>query len=994
MPETVAAAVANWAAETFAADAIGTFLTVKTGLEVAAVVSSVYTLREQQRKAQNRARDAYNASVRDRYVMLRGATEPRKFVFGRQRVSGPIAFIRSAGADRTTLAFLVLLAAHECDAIETIYIDDEVATLDGSGNVTAVSRRDQFAISTATASVDLASEPKAGTVTAVATYGTTVVPLTVTGVTGTTVSVSGATAGVTGTLTVTYQPAANPWTATATGLDLTATITLDGSGNGSVVLTGTPLAGSVRTVAYSNPGMDQVNTDVAAYTSIVGSTVTVTGAPTPGQPVNVTYRLDESGAASARMRITKYLGTAGQTADAGLISLFPGVWTSAHVLTGQTYLKVECAFDPDAFPSGLPNISAVVRGAKLYDPRSGLTAWSENPALMARYVATHPLLGRQLASAVNDTNIAAQANICDTSVTYTVDGQAYVRPLYTAGLVVKCGTRPADVLNDLCGAMAGKWVVVDGQLRLRAGASVTPLQTLDETWLAGEIDDQPTSIEIQAQVARADVFNTATGKFADGSRDYQELDYPSVRSSSYITADGAELPLEISLLAVTFAGQAQQVVATMMRDARMGLRVTLTCNMRAFAVEPFDVLQVTLSRFGWSGKLFEVLDVQWTPMGGIQLTLKETDPAIWALGTSFSSVPLAPPTLLPSPWYVPAVTGLACYSGAGEFVTQADGTVVGTMRVAWTAITDRYVLESGGGVEVRYGLASEPESAWRTVRAIDGASSVRLADVADGRIYLVKARAFSALTKGAWSATTLHLVAAKTTGASAPSSVAATAQPGGVLITWAACPDSDYAETEVRYGASWAAGTRIYKGRGTGAVWDWPAAGSYTLRVRHRNNSGLDSTETTASITVGTNTLVDTPQLADQAATVIQEAFTSGPVSLPGAGNIASYTINNPDSVQRKVIVHCTLTYSGTASGASGGYSNIGITDGSSPVGTAIIQALPAASVSGSLAFSVTFLAPPGLTYYSVFHQPLPAPFGWGSMAFSSVTHRMELIRK
>lgn len=920
MADPVTAALA-WVGAEVGGEIGATLIIYSTEIATAiTAVTAAYTLRDQQRKAQNRARDAYNASLRDRYVMVRGATEPRQFVLGRQRVSGPIGFIRSTGNDRTTLAFVVLLAAHEIDAVEQIYIDDELATLDVGGNVIAVQRRDQYSIAASTATVELASEPKAGTVTAVATYGTSSVPLTITGVSGTSVSVSGASSSATGTLTITYQPATNPWVGSTVGTDPQSILVLDSFGNGSVVLAETPVAGTVHAVASTGTGQDRTDTDLASYLSISGTTATITGAPTVGQTVAITYRAADRttsiwtdlgaamGTTTARMNITVHTGAPGQTADAGLISLFPGVWTSSHVLTGQAYLMVRCAFDPDAFPSGLPNISAVVRGAKLYDPRDGATRWSENPALMCRYVATHPLLGRQPASAMNDANIAAQSNVCDTSTTYVVDGQSYVRPLYTAGHTIKAGTRPADVLNDLCSAMAGKWCVVDGMLRLRAGAAVTALQELDETWLAGTIDDQPTSIEIQAQVARADVFNTATGKFADASRDFQELDYPAVGGDGtpYVIADGAVLPQEIMLPAVTFAGQAQQVVATMMRDARMGMRVTLTCNMRAFAVEPFDVLRVTLPRFGWAAKLFEVLDVQWAVGGGIQLALKETDPAIWALGTSFSATPLAPPTLLPSPWYVPAVAGLACYSGAGEFQTQADGTVVGTMRVAWTAITDRYVLESGGGIEVKYGPATEPESAWRTARAIDGAGSIRLADVQDGRIYLIKARAFTAMTKGAWSATVLHMVASKTTGPAAAASITATAQPGGVLVSWTPCTESDYLESEVRYGTSWAAGTRIYKGRAIGTVWPWPSAGTYTLRVKHRNNSGLDSAETTTSITVGTNTLIDWSLVAGtgkpaDGATVNRLTYAASAPGSPIDGDIWVDTSGSPAVVKLRI---------------------------------------------------------------------------------------------
>ena len=137
MPAAVAAAIE------FVAAAIGTEMVLTAGqiyLASQAIVATaaVYTLRENQRRQQNAARDSYNASLRDRYVMTRGATEPRQVVLGRQRVSGPLAYIGSYGTNREHLVFALILAAHEVDAVEHIYFDDERVTLDGSGNVLAV----------------------------------------------------------------------------------------------------------------------------------------------------------------------------------------------------------------------------------------------------------------------------------------------------------------------------------------------------------------------------------------------------------------------------------------------------------------------------------------------------------------------------------------------------------------------------------------------------------------------------------------------------------------------------------------------------------------------------------------------------------------------------------------------------------------------------------------------------------------------------------------
>ena len=98
MAEEVAVWAANFASEYFAADAIATYAAVYQGVQIAEVVATVYAMREQQRRAANAALDAYNASLQDRYVMLRGTAEPRQVVLGRQRVSGPLAYMGSYGA--------------------------------------------------------------------------------------------------------------------------------------------------------------------------------------------------------------------------------------------------------------------------------------------------------------------------------------------------------------------------------------------------------------------------------------------------------------------------------------------------------------------------------------------------------------------------------------------------------------------------------------------------------------------------------------------------------------------------------------------------------------------------------------------------------------------------------------------------------------------------------------------------------------------------------
>ena len=119
-----------------------------------------------------------------------------------------------------------------------------------------------------------------------------------------------------------------------------------------------------------------------------------------------------SGTYSGLVRVKKHLGTAAQTADADLVSESGGKWTTDHRLRGVAYVYVRIRWDQDKF-QGIPNIRCLVRGKKCYDPRTGLDAFTETPALHLRdyFAATY---GLGCASGeLEDTTIATAANTCE-----------------------------------------------------------------------------------------------------------------------------------------------------------------------------------------------------------------------------------------------------------------------------------------------------------------------------------------------------------------------------------------------------------------------------------------------------------------------------------------------------------------------------------------------------------------------------------------------------
>ena len=80
------------------------------------------------------------------------------------------------------------------------------------------------------------------------------------------------------------------------------------------------------------------------------------------------------------VEIQTFSGTDTQLAPSDLVGQVSN-WTTDHRLRGIAYVYVQLDYDPDMFPNGIPNISAEIKGKKLFDFRDNSTEFSSNPAL-------------------------------------------------------------------------------------------------------------------------------------------------------------------------------------------------------------------------------------------------------------------------------------------------------------------------------------------------------------------------------------------------------------------------------------------------------------------------------------------------------------------------------------------------------------------------------------------------------------------------------------
>ena len=70
-------------------------------------------------------------------VNSREAAAPQDYVYGTTRKGGTITYLESTGNENKYLHMILTLAGHEVASIGSIYIDDDIVTLNGSGFVTS-----------------------------------------------------------------------------------------------------------------------------------------------------------------------------------------------------------------------------------------------------------------------------------------------------------------------------------------------------------------------------------------------------------------------------------------------------------------------------------------------------------------------------------------------------------------------------------------------------------------------------------------------------------------------------------------------------------------------------------------------------------------------------------------------------------------------------------------------------------------------------------------
>lgn len=290
---------------------------------------------------------------------------------------------------------------------------------------------------------------------------------------------------------------------------------------------------------------------------------------------------------------------------------------ASFVGNGIAYLFVRFSYASGVFQNGIPVITAKIRGKKVFDPRTSTTAYSNNAALCIRDYLTSAY-GLNDAQ-VDDTVFQAAANACDENVTLDAGG---TENRYTLNGVVRANQNYGDVLQQMITSCAGTLFWGGGKWKLTVGEYNAPTKTFT-------LDDLRSNISLQTRVNLRDQFNKVQGVFNDAENRYIAADYTPIESATFLTEDdGVEQALDLDLPFTTSSATAQRLAKMTLLRGREQMVFQAEFGLNAFDVEVGEIVALTIERYTWTAKEFEVVSWRFF-IGGegdlrVALSLRET----------------------------------------------------------------------------------------------------------------------------------------------------------------------------------------------------------------------------------------------------------------------------------------------------------------------------------------------------------------------------------
>ena len=604
-------------------------------------------------------------------------------------------------------------------------------------------------------------------------------------------------------------------------------------------------------------------------------------------PNRVIYKTQQQSGQPDWVYIEAFKGDDDQPASDILSDAF-SKWNTNHKLSGVAYLGIRLQWDQDVF-SGMPEITAVVKGKKVYDPRSpsAPAAWSNNPALCIRDYLTNNRYGKGLSSAaINDTKFIKAANDCESFSVSPYSGATEDIDIFECNAVVDSGEELFANVERMLICCRGFLPYSNGQYGLVIDQAESAVMTLDSSNIIG-------GIAINGE-EKKDKFNRVVVKFPNPETDWQpdQAIWPesgSTEETTFLDEDGGTLLIEeADLEYVTNYYAARDFARIFCLRSRNGLRCALKSTSEALNLVVGDVVNVTHPTPGWTAKPFQVDEMTLNYDGTVDINLIEYDSTLYPYDPA-SEEETYSDTDLPDPNTVTPPTDLNVVETS---TIQDDGTVVPALLATWVAANDAFVTQYEVVVDDSSRSTSQSFYTSQTEMTI----IVRL-----GGDYTVRVRSINSLgARSAFISFDLGELNGDVTAPSIPTALTASGGYKQNIISWVNPTDTDFKHVEIHSSAT-LNGTYSLIGVSSGDEFVHPINGFgitqyYKVRAFDftGNSSGFTSAVSATTEFVDTDAFTDeVTQLFSNANVKQIEIYASLPVSGEYVGQVIFLTSDN-----------------------------------------------------------------------------------------------------
>ena len=362
-------------------------------------------------------------------------------------------------------------------------------------------------------------------------------------------------------------------------------------------------------------------------------------------------------------------------------------WGSNHRLRGVAYLALRFEFRQDKF-SSIPSVKAKIKGKKIVTLNSSLVesspTYSTNPAFCILDYLRNERYGKGLATSDIDLQSFRDASVvCDTQVT-PFSGASTIN-LFDTNYVLDTRRKVIDNLRQLIKGCRGYLPYTQGKYKLIIETTGSASITLTEDNIIGGY--------VLSSPNKNTKFNRVIVSYVNSARSFQvdQAQFPPIDDSSLSSADqhanmktadgGILLEHRADFPTLTSTYQAEEMAEIILRRSRESLLLKLNCDFTAYDLAIGDIVGITYSSLGFSGKDFRVLSITFNEDFTIGLTLVEHQNSHYTFASK-TQVSSTPTTTLPNPFTTIDLSEVTNFMTLSDSIVEYnDGIVIAKLTI-------------------------------------------------------------------------------------------------------------------------------------------------------------------------------------------------------------------------------------------------------------------------------------------------------------------------